>query len=84
MGQPAKLRQASIAVTGELVTASLLEVGNPQCVVLGPLPDPARFNRLGPALAMGEPCDLLTWLLPAALNALTGAKTVCTSPAGRK
>jgi diaminopimelate epimerase len=52
MGQPANLRQVSIAVTGEQVTASLLEVGNPQCVVLGPLPDPDRFNRLGPALAM--------------------------------
>ena len=26
-------------------------MGNPQCVVLGPLPDAERFNRLGPALA---------------------------------
>jgi diaminopimelate epimerase len=52
MGQPANLRQATIAVLGEQVTASVLEVGNPQCVVLGPLPDPDRFNRLGPALAM--------------------------------
>src|SRR5581483_8263461 len=24
--------------------------GNPQCVVLGPLPDAARFERLGPAI----------------------------------
>lgn len=51
MGQPTNLRQASIAVAGETVAASLLEVGNPQCIVLGPLPDPDRFNRLGPALA---------------------------------
>jgi diaminopimelate epimerase len=51
MGQPANLRQATIAVLGESVTASVLEVGNPQCVVLGPLPDADRFNRLGPALA---------------------------------
>ena len=51
MGQPTNLRQASIAVAGETVTASLLEVGNPQCIVLGPLPDLDRFNRLGPALA---------------------------------
>ena len=51
MGQPTNLRQTSIAVAGETVTASLLEVGNPQCIVLGPLPDPDRFNRLGPALA---------------------------------
>jgi diaminopimelate epimerase len=51
MGQPTNLRQTSIAVLGEQVTASLLEVGNPQCIVLGPLPDRDRFNRLGPALA---------------------------------
>jgi diaminopimelate epimerase len=51
MGQPTNLRQTSIEVLGEQVTASVLEVGNPQCVVLGPLPDRDRFNRLGPALA---------------------------------
>jgi diaminopimelate epimerase len=51
MGQPTNLRQTSIAVIGEQVTASVLEVGNPQCVVLGRLPDLDRFNRLGPALA---------------------------------
>jgi diaminopimelate epimerase len=51
MGQPTNLRQATIAVLGETLTASLLEVGNPQCIVLGPLPDADRFNRLGPALA---------------------------------
>jgi diaminopimelate epimerase len=51
MGQPTNLRQTSIAVMGEQVTASVLEVGNPQCVVLGPLPDLDRFNRLGPALS---------------------------------
>jgi len=51
MGQPTNLRQATIDVAGESVIASLLEVGNPQCIVLGPLPDNDRFNRLGPALA---------------------------------
>ena len=51
MGQPTNLRQTSIAVLGEQITASVLEVGNPQCIVLGPLPDRDRFNRLGPALA---------------------------------
>ena len=51
MGQPTNLRQATIAVLGERVIASVLEVGNPQCVVLGPLPDPDRFDRFGPALA---------------------------------
>jgi diaminopimelate epimerase len=51
MGHPADLRQAAIAVRGETVTASVLTVGNPQCVVLGPLPDQERFLRVGPALA---------------------------------
>jgi diaminopimelate epimerase len=51
MGQPTNLRQTSIAVLGEELTASVLEVGNPQCVVLGPLPDLDRFNRLGLALS---------------------------------
>jgi diaminopimelate epimerase len=51
MGQPTNVRQASIDVLGEEITASILEVGNPQCVVLGPLPDLERFNRLGPLLA---------------------------------
>ncbi len=51
MGQPTNVRQTTIAAAGETVTASLLEVGNPQCIVLGPLPDLERFNRLGPALA---------------------------------
>ena len=35
---------------GETLTATVLAVGNPQCVVLGPLPDDVRFARLGPAL----------------------------------
>jgi diaminopimelate epimerase len=51
MGQPTNLRQEVIAVAGQTVTASVLGMGNPQCVVLGPLPDEATFNRLGPALA---------------------------------
>ncbi len=50
MGQPAGIRQARLDVAGEQVTASILTVGNPQCVVLGPLPDDERFARLGPAL----------------------------------
>jgi diaminopimelate epimerase len=51
LGPPADLRQDTIAVLGESVRASLLRMGNPQCVVLGPLPDSSRFARLGPALA---------------------------------
>jgi diaminopimelate epimerase len=51
MGAPEDLRQVGIPVLGETITASVLRVGNPQCVVLGPLPDPKRFNQLGPALS---------------------------------
>jgi diaminopimelate epimerase len=51
MGQPEDLRRVAIPVEGDVVTASVLRMGNPQCIVLGPLPDPGRFNRLGPALA---------------------------------
>ena len=51
LGQPADIRQAELAVLGEKLTASILSVGNPQCVVLGPLPDADRFNRFGPALS---------------------------------
>ena len=43
--------RSTIPVLGETVTASVLRMGNPQCVVLGPLPDAERFNRLGPALS---------------------------------
>jgi diaminopimelate epimerase len=51
LGPPADIRQLQIPVLGESVTASLMSVGNPQCVVLGPLPDQERFNRFGPALS---------------------------------
>lgn len=51
LGPPADIRQVQIPVLGETVTASVLSVGNPQCVILGPLPDQARFDRLGPALS---------------------------------
>jgi diaminopimelate epimerase len=51
LGTPTDLRQVAIPVLGETITASVLGMGNPQCVVLGPLPEVDRFNRLGPALA---------------------------------
>ena len=51
MGAPADLRQVQIALLGETVTASVMTMGNPQCIVLGPLPDAARFQALGPALS---------------------------------
>jgi len=50
MGQPTGVMERRLDVLGESLTATVLAVGNPQCVVLGPLPDDARFARLGPAL----------------------------------
>jgi diaminopimelate epimerase len=51
MGQPVDIRQVRIPVLGETITASVLRTGNPQCVVLGPLPGAERFQQLGPALS---------------------------------
>jgi len=52
MGVPEGIRQVSIQVAGETLTATILRTGNPQCIVLGDLPDAGRFHRLGPALAV--------------------------------
>lgn len=51
LGPPADVRQVKIPVLGETLTASVLSMGNPQCVVLGTLPDTDRFMRFGPALS---------------------------------
>jgi diaminopimelate epimerase len=50
MGLPAELRQVTVTAAGESLQLAVMTFGNPQCVVLGPLPDEARFNQLGPAL----------------------------------
>ena len=50
MGNPENLRQVSLDVGGETLRAAVMTLGNPQCVVLGGLPDETRFRRLGPAL----------------------------------
>jgi len=50
MGQPTELRQVSLDAAGEMVTIVVLNMGNPQAVLLGPLPDEGRFRRIGPAL----------------------------------
>ena len=50
MGLPADLREQTVTAAGESLQLAVMNFGNPQCVVLGPLPDEARFNRLGPAL----------------------------------
>ena len=51
MGQPDRRAADRYRRAGETVTATVLGMGNPQCVVLGPLPAPERFDRLGPALS---------------------------------
>lgn len=50
MGLPVDLHQVSATADGEPLQIAVMTFGNPQCVVLGPLPDEARFRRLGPAL----------------------------------
>jgi diaminopimelate epimerase len=50
MGKPHDVREMSLMAGGEKLRAVVLNMGNPQCVVLGPLPDQERFRRLGAAL----------------------------------
>ena len=51
MGAPRDLRRTDgVAVAGERLDLVVMDFGNPQCVVLGPLPDEARFHRLGQAI----------------------------------
>jgi diaminopimelate epimerase len=54
MGLPERLRQIPLAVAGETLQVVTMTFGNPQSVVLGPLPDEGRFQRLGPALERHE------------------------------
>jgi diaminopimelate epimerase len=49
MGSPADVRRTSLELHVVVMT-----FGNPQAVVLGPLPDDARFQRLGPAIERHE------------------------------
>jgi diaminopimelate epimerase len=50
MGLPENLREVPVVADGESLHAIVLTFGNPQCVIVGPLPDDALFRRLGPAL----------------------------------
>jgi diaminopimelate epimerase len=54
MGLPDGLRQVEVTAAGERLQLAVMMFGNPQCVTLGPLPDEARFARLGPALERHE------------------------------
>jgi diaminopimelate epimerase len=51
MGVPEDMRQVDVPLPGESVRATVLRMGNPQCIVLGPLPDADRFHRIGPLLS---------------------------------
>ena len=52
MGSPTNVQEETLDVEGEALRVTTLGMGNPQCVTLvTALPDEARFNRLGPALA---------------------------------
>ncbi len=51
MGAPRDIRRQTVEAAGESIDIVALDMGNPQCLVLGPLPDDDRFHRLGPALA---------------------------------
>ena len=53
-GLPKDVRELSLSVGGEPLTAVAMDFGNPQCVVLGPLPDDDRFRRLGAGLAQHQ------------------------------
>jgi diaminopimelate epimerase len=50
MGAPRDIRRASLMAGGETLSAVLLDMGNPQCVLLGALPDEERFRRVGAAI----------------------------------
>jgi len=50
MGLPTNLHRAQIAAGGETIDGVVLNIGNPQLIVLGPLPDDERFQRIGSAL----------------------------------
>ncbi len=50
MGLPTGMHRTQLEAGGETVDGVVLNIGNPQCLLLGPLPDDERFNRLGAAL----------------------------------
>ena len=50
MGAPSGLRRERVEVGHESVDAVVLNTGNPQLIILGPLPDDETFTRLGSRL----------------------------------
>jgi diaminopimelate epimerase len=54
MGLPEGLRRIHMTAAGETLEVVTMTFGNPQSVVIGPMPDEARFRRLGPAIERHE------------------------------
>ena len=54
MGLPRDLRQTTITTGGDTLRLAVMDFGNPQAVLLGPLPDRDRFARLGSSLEHHE------------------------------
>jgi diaminopimelate epimerase len=50
MGAPSDLRRVSLVLGNEPIELVTLNMGNPQAIILGPLPDDERFRRLGQTL----------------------------------
>jgi diaminopimelate epimerase len=50
MGRPTDLRRVDLTVAGEPIGAVVLKIGNPHCVLVGPLPGANRLEQLGPLL----------------------------------
>src|SRR5262245_18635379 len=50
MGQPSAIRHTTVTVDAEAIDLVTLNIGNPQAIILGPLPDDSRFQRIGSAL----------------------------------
>jgi diaminopimelate epimerase len=50
MGVPSDVRRLTVDVASEAVDLVVLDMGNPQAIILGPLPDDVRFQRIGSAL----------------------------------
>ncbi len=50
MGHPEGIRRVTVDLNGEAVPLVVLNIGNPQAIILGPLPDDDVFTRLGSGL----------------------------------
>jgi diaminopimelate epimerase len=52
MGVPRDIRQERLQIGGDTVDFVSLNIGNPQALILGPMPDDERFTRIGSAMAV--------------------------------